>query len=663
MDVKTLYKQMAAYASWKQALAVQLAEFQAWTNEYRIGSGEIKHCLHQALRKLSDNSFTLALVGEFSRGKTEIINALLFADYGQRLLPSRPGRTTMCPTEIFFDPRNFRDDQGRDCVRLLPIETRRGNTSLASFKRIPQNWVTLHFDPRNPVDVANAMAQISRVKSVSEADAQALGFDCDSLLRNAKGEVEIPAWRHALVNLDHPLLRHGLRIIDTPGLNALGNEPELTLNNLSQAQAVLFLLGADSGVSASDMQLWRDHVHHLNGNNKALVIALLNKIDTLWDDLLSHQDIDLNLRNLREVTARQLQLPIEHVVGISAKQGLLAKAAQDAPRLKRSKLPELESLLAQAIVSHHQQLAEHTAIGDVLRMMQSTRDNLKQRLFSADKELEELQQQPTDQDFLATLERQRQHVKEQQVRFHRLSLSLRSHQKQLAKHHRQLEAKANPQRLEELITATQATMRKSWSAKGMTQAMDDFFNGLHRKLDGLASETVSANQCLSLIYQRHPSTTPEELQNHRLDIEPFQVRLRQLQLQAEQFQLGLRPFFSNRKRLIARFINTVIQESRQLNLQLNDAINSWIKQALGPLNHHTLHQKQLLEQQMVQLANLSQAHDAHKSRRDRLQQLRAHIAQHEEALYALDKVLRDIQLSPPTTKLTALQTQVTSLSA
>lgn len=663
MDVKTLYKQMASYASWKQQLAVQLAEFQAWTNEYRIGSGEIKHCLHQALRKLSDNSFTLALVGEFSRGKTEIINALLFADYGQRLLPSRPGRTTMCPTEIFFDPRNFRDDQGRDCVRLLPIETRRGNTSLASFKRIPQNWVTLHFDPRNPVEVANAMAQISRVKNVSEAEALALGFDCNDLLRNAKGEVEIPAWRHALVNLDHPLLRHGLRIIDTPGLNALGNEPELTLNNLSQAQAILFLLGADSGVSASDMQLWRDHVNHLRSNDNALVIALLNKIDSLWDDLLSPQDIELNLHQLREVTARQLQLPMDQVVGISAKQGLLAKAAQDGPRLKRSKLPELESLLAQAIVSHHQQLAGHTAIGDVLRMMQSTRDNLKQRLFSADKELEELQQQPTNEAFLETLDRQRQHVKEQQGRFHRLSLSLRSHQKQLAKHHRQLEAKANPQRLEELITETQTSMRKSWSAKGMNLAMEALFKGLQHKLDTLAVEKQAANQCLSDIYQRHPNTSIEEIRNHQLDIEPFQVRLRQLQLQAEQFQMGLRPFFSNRKRLIARFINTVIQESRQLNLQLNEAINNWIKQALGPLSHHTLHQKQLLEQQMVQLANLSQEHDIHKTRRDRLQQLRAHIARHEEALYTLDKVLCDVQLSPPSANLSALQPTQVPLSA
>ena len=37
-------------------------------------------------------------------------------------------------------------------------------------------------------------------------------------------------------------LRQGLRILDTPGLNALGSEPELTLSMLPSAQAIIFLL-------------------------------------------------------------------------------------------------------------------------------------------------------------------------------------------------------------------------------------------------------------------------------------------------------------------------------------------------------------------------------------------------------------------------------------
>ncbi len=676
MDVKTLYKQMATFADWKQQLAAQLSEFQAWSNEHRIGSGEAKHCLKNALQTLSDNSFTLALVGEFSRGKTEIINALLFADYGQRLLPSRPGRTTMCPTEIFFDPRSFRDsnidtnndtnsdtdrnpDQ-QDCVRLLPIETRRSNVSLDSFKRIPKHWVTLPFDPRNPVDIANAMAQISRVKCVSEADAKALGFDCDTLVRNPNGEVEIPAWRHALVNLDHPLLRHGLRIIDTPGLNALGNEPELTLSNLSQAQAILFLLSADSGVSASDMQLWQDYVDHLRANQNTLVIALLNKIDALWDDLLTPQEVDLNLRNLRELTARQLQLPMEHVVGISAKQGLLAKASQNAPLLKRSKLPQLETQLAQSLIEKQRQLANHSAIRDVLSIMTTTRDNLKKRLFTADKELEQLQQQPNNEEFLTTLEQQRRDVKEQQSKFHRLVLNLRSHQKQLAKQHRQLQTLTHPQRLEELISSTQDAMRRSWTAKGMSQAMDTFFQDLHKKSEKLELQVKQANNVLHDIYQRQPNSGDHDSKQHLLDISEHQMRLRQLKLQAEQFQLSVKPLFNNRKRLSARFLNSLIQESRQLNLALSADIDNWIKQALAPVSHHTQHQKQLLEQHMVQLANLKQEHDANKSRRDRLQQLRAHIARHEDALFSLDGILKDVQVTPPATAISLPRTTATA---
>lgn len=40
------------------------------------------------------------------------------------------------------------------------------------------------------------------------------------------GTVEIPRWRHAIINFPHPLLQQGLVILDTPGLNAVGTEPE-----------------------------------------------------------------------------------------------------------------------------------------------------------------------------------------------------------------------------------------------------------------------------------------------------------------------------------------------------------------------------------------------------------------------------------------------------
>src|SRR5690606_21670403 len=259
-----------------------------------------------------------ACVGEFSRGKTELINALLYTEGGRRLLPSQPGRTTMCPTEIYWEPAGAYSN----CVRLLPIETRCTSTSLQNFKRIPQNWVTVNFDTYNPVEMLAAINHVSANRWVTRLEAEKLGFHTLDLGdRNEQGQVSVPAWRHAMISLDHPLLRQGLRIVDTPGLNALGNEPELTLKTLPEAQAILFLLSADAGVTASDMAIWRDHIQILRDDHCTAVLTLLNKIDSLWDDLVPSQEVQNNIEHIRQLTAQQLNLAPEHVVALSAKHG------------------------------------------------------------------------------------------------------------------------------------------------------------------------------------------------------------------------------------------------------------------------------------------------------------------------------------------------------
>jgi predicted GTPase len=73
----------------------------------------------------------------------------------------------------------------------------------------------------------------------------------------------------------------GLVVIDTPGLNAIGAEPELTLGLLPSAHAVVFVLAADTGVTRSDLTIWRDHL----GQASQERFVVLNKIDALLDPL------------------------------------------------------------------------------------------------------------------------------------------------------------------------------------------------------------------------------------------------------------------------------------------------------------------------------------------------------------------------------------------
>src|SRR6478609_2012522 len=155
-------RQVAAYDSWKQNLVRQILQFHNWSKAYNLNYDEGTARIHRALKLLQGDSITLAFVGEFSRGKTELINALVYNELGFRMLPSQPGRTTMCPTELFYDAK-LKDN----AVRLLPIETRRTAASLDSFKKIPNKWITLKFDPKNQIEMDRVMAEVAKTKVVS----------------------------------------------------------------------------------------------------------------------------------------------------------------------------------------------------------------------------------------------------------------------------------------------------------------------------------------------------------------------------------------------------------------------------------------------------------------------------------------------------------------
>jgi hypothetical protein len=109
---------------------------QSWLTENELSDAQSDLRLTQLLERLREDRLNVAFVAEFSRGKSELINAIFFADYGNRMLPSSAGRTTMCPTELLFDA------QKPPCIELLPIQTRSSNSALAntSVFRMSGRW-------------------------------------------------------------------------------------------------------------------------------------------------------------------------------------------------------------------------------------------------------------------------------------------------------------------------------------------------------------------------------------------------------------------------------------------------------------------------------------------------------------------------------------------
>ena len=100
----------------------------------------------------------------------------------------------------------------------------------------------------------------------------------------------------------------------------------------------MFLLGADTGVTRSDMEMWEHHVRTVRHQSDSNLVVVLNKIDTLWDELKDSSRVSASIETQRRATAEQLQVDIERVFPISAQKGLLAKIRNDARLLRESRL-------------------------------------------------------------------------------------------------------------------------------------------------------------------------------------------------------------------------------------------------------------------------------------------------------------------------------------
>ena len=133
-----------------------------WLQQQDLADAQVDIRVQQLLERLHQDKLIVAFVAEFSRGKSELINAIFFADFGQRLLPSSAGRTTMCPTELLV--RRARARRRSGCCR-----SRRGSkdATVAEFKNYADEWVTFPLDLRAAEKMGEAL--VARVAGQARA--------------------------------------------------------------------------------------------------------------------------------------------------------------------------------------------------------------------------------------------------------------------------------------------------------------------------------------------------------------------------------------------------------------------------------------------------------------------------------------------------------------
>lgn len=595
-----LSHQVENFTAWKQTIAREIARYRSWLNSQGLNNQEVDERLSASLKSLRADRILLAFVGEFSRGKSEMINAILGRHYGQRLLPTRIGRATMCPTELFYD-----STATGAYIKLLPIQTRSSNQSIQHWKEQLEHWVHLTINLDDQQAMKKAFTEVAQTREVTTEVATELGFDVQYLEPSLgrPGHVHIPAWRHAIINIDHPLLRQGLAIIDTPGLNALGAEPELTLSLLPEAQALVFMLSADTGVTASDFAIWNNHVAEIAQRRGAAVYAVLNKIDLLWDEDDEPEVSEEAVLRLARLTAKQLHLPAENVLALSAKQGYKARLSNDRELLKRSRLETLEAALARSVVNAKEAALKRSLLRELSDMIEASRQAmLAQRVrLEAEERVQASGHRDTEHELvlLTRATQQEQNAYARRLAF--LQQSRRILEQQLP---RLLDTLA-PAHFEGYLKRARTQVEDSKLGMGMPAAVAAFFLGLKADFGRFRQEVETTQLLIQKLYDRYAQETSAAAPPvPRLDASQYQLDLDELEGRAAPFKNRLGNLIGSQQKLGERFFETVAREAGDIHSRSRADAERWCKQALAPLMQQTLEAKKRLEQQMARLNKL-----------------------------------------------------------
>lgn len=625
-------EQFEQHGAWRREFARQLKQLGDWMTTHELMDAAVQERLQRLEDQVRTDKVMVAFVAEFSRGKSELINAIFFADYGRRIMPASAGRTTMCPTELGYDP------SVAPCLRLLPIDTRLQLKSLAEWRLKPDRWVEVALDIHDAGQIAKALEKVAQVSRVSVDDARAMGFWHDELpdenpSQDAQGMVEVPMWRHALINMPHPLLKQGLVILDTPGLNAVGAEPELTVNLIPQAHAVVFILGADTGVTRSDLSIWREHLVSTPESTEARLVVL-NKIDTLWDTLNSPQQIQEQLERQCQTSAEMLGVRLDQVVPVSAQKGLVAKIACDDVMLEASGLPVLEEALAKGIMGQRQAILRSAIGAGIAGLRAETSRVLNIRRRDLDDQMLELRSLRGKN--AAVIGSMRNRIEQEQREFDLSATKIHAvravHLKLLRDVFQQLGTKALKEQLTDLVGALQQKGLKL----GVRKQYAETFKGLKSTLDMAQASATEIHAMLEGTFRQLNAEFGFSLQVPAVpQLDPFALDLDRIEQSHLQYlSVGnalklVQPEFAERLGRALSMRLRAVFESAANDLEL------WSKSATAQLDAQLRERKRSFSRRIEAVDRIQQAASGLE---DRI----AEIEEGEVALERLDQRLQQL---------------------
>ena len=629
---RSFNQQLDQHGAWRSNFARRLQWLSRWLTENELLDQAVAERLRGLETQIRTSKVMVAFVAEFSRGKSELINAIFFAGYGRRIMPASAGRTTMCPTELGYDPALAPK------LRLLPIETRLEPHSLAHWRDKPTRWTEIAIDVADAEQLAQAMGKVAEVRWVGKEEARTLGFwdddtPDDNPVQDAEGRVEIPRWRHAVLNMPHPLLEQGLVILDTPGLNAIGTEPELTLNLIPSAHAVLFILAAETGVTKSDIEVWRTHIGPGSGR-----IVVLNKIDAMWDELKSDAENESEIERMQTSVAHMLALTPRQVYPVSAQKALVGKINGDSALLEKSRLGALEGALFNELIPAKQDIIRKQLSDDMGALLTAQQSMINTRIRDIVEQMQELKSlRGKNQNVIAHMMRR---IDVEKKEFDTSLFKLQGTRAVFARLSTELYTTLGMDIVQGRINAVRDAMEASRFATGMRGPVKEFFDEARQNLIASNDKVAEISDMMQSMYKKFSS-------EHGLNLNiPMTFTLNKYRAEIDaiedvyQKQFGTTTMIlSSRNALMERFFDAIASRVRRSFRAANADVDAWLKVIMAPLEAQIRQHKEQLKHRLVSIQRI---HDATDSLETKIESFEASQAALEKVKARLDELARNV---------------------
>jgi predicted GTPase len=244
-------EQLTIFRVQKERLGKMLSDASEVINELNMTSASEN--LSKLSKKVEDDKFKIQIVGTFSNGKSTVINALL----GENVLPAYALPTTAVINEV-----KHSDSKGAILYFRNPLPDNLPNS--LSPKALE------HMKAHGMENIPPLRVDYSEIEDYVVIP---LGEDPKEMLLESPYEKVELFW-------PLPMLKEGVEIIDSPGLNESETRAHVTMDYLTKADAILFVLAADKLCAQDEMHFIENNLKE-NGFTEPFFVV--NKYDLIQE--------------------------------------------------------------------------------------------------------------------------------------------------------------------------------------------------------------------------------------------------------------------------------------------------------------------------------------------------------------------------------------------